>query len=107
MTVLGLDTSNYTTSIAFLGDDGGEIVPVCCPVKPGELGLRQSDAVFHHREKPAGAFGQAVSPFGRTDRFRRGCQHPAKSRGGKLYALLSGGVFPCGNAGPMPERAAV
>ena len=24
MTVLGLDTSNYTTSIAFLSDDGGE-----------------------------------------------------------------------------------
>ena len=48
MTVLGLDTSNYTTSIAFLSDDGGENCSRLLPVKPGELGLRQSDAVFHH-----------------------------------------------------------
>ena len=46
---------------------------------------------------------RAVAPLKNLP-IRRGCQHPAKSRGGKLYALLSGGVFPCGNAGPMPER---
>ena len=40
MTVLGLDTSNYTTSIAFLSDDGGENCSRLLPVKPGELGLR-------------------------------------------------------------------
>ena len=39
MTVLGLDTSNYTTSIAFLSDDGGENCSSLLPVKPGELGL--------------------------------------------------------------------
>ena len=45
---LGLDTSNYTTSAAYL-DDGGLVQQKCpLPVKPGELGLRQSDAVFHH-----------------------------------------------------------
>ncbi len=46
--VLGLDTSNYTTSAAWYRD--GEIVqqkrPL--PVREGALGLRQSDAVFHH-----------------------------------------------------------
>jgi len=45
---LGIDTSNYTTSLALY--DGNEVVqhkrPL--PVKPGELGLRQSDALFHH-----------------------------------------------------------
>ncbi|HEX3017728.1 MAG TPA: peptidase M22 [Caproicibacter sp.] len=46
--VLGIDTSNYTTSAALLC--GGEIrqSKKLLPVKPGEMGLRQSDAVFHH-----------------------------------------------------------
>lgn len=48
MIALGFDTSNYTTSIA--AHDGA--APVNCSrlldVKPGELGLRQSDALFAH-----------------------------------------------------------
>ena len=52
---LGIDTSNYTTSAAVC--DGGRIVEnirLPLPVKPGEAGLRQSDAVFHHvRNMPA------------------------------------------------------
>ena len=45
---LGIDTSNYTTSVALF--ENGEIVQKkqLLPVKEGELGLRQSDAVFHH-----------------------------------------------------------
>ena len=47
---LGVDTSNYATSLAVF-DTAGEVV--CAkkrflPVKPGQLGLRQSDALFHH-----------------------------------------------------------
>ncbi len=47
---LGLDTSNYTTSAAIYDTETGEIVQAkkLLPVKPGEKGLRQSDAVFHH-----------------------------------------------------------
>ncbi len=47
---LGLDTSNYTTSAALFDSAGGEIKQSkkLLPVKRGELGLRQSDAVFHH-----------------------------------------------------------
>ena len=48
MSVLGFDTSNYTTSIAFFDGNGGVNCSRLLPVKPGELGLRQSDAVFHH-----------------------------------------------------------
>ena len=48
MSVIGFDTSNYTTSIAFFDSAGGENVSKLLPVKSGELGLRQSDAVFHH-----------------------------------------------------------
>ncbi len=47
---LGLDTSNYTTSAALLNSDTGEIKSVgrLLPVAEGQLGLRQSDAVFNH-----------------------------------------------------------
>lgn len=48
--ILGLDTSNYTTSAALV-TAGGELVANCkrpLPVKEGERGLRQSDALFAH-----------------------------------------------------------
>ncbi len=47
---LGIDTSNYTTSVAIY-DSGSNSVISCkklLPVKEGEKGIRQSDAVFHH-----------------------------------------------------------
>ena len=48
MGVIGIDTSNYTTSVAFFDGTGGENCSKLLPVKSGELGLRQSDAVFAH-----------------------------------------------------------
>ena len=50
MQILGIDTSNYTTSAALLDLESGVIhqEKQLLPVKPGEAGLRQSDAVFHH-----------------------------------------------------------
>lgn len=48
MSVIGIDTSNYTTSIACFDGVSGVNCSRLLPVKPGELGLRQSDAVFSH-----------------------------------------------------------
>ena len=48
MSVIGFDTSNYTTSIAFFDGKDGLNCSKLLPVKEGELGLRQSDAVFAH-----------------------------------------------------------
>ena len=48
MTVLGFDTSNYTTSIAAFDGTSGENQSRLLPVKAGELGLRQADALFAH-----------------------------------------------------------
>ena len=48
MSVIGFDTSNYTTSIAWFDGEMGENCSRLLPVKQGELGLRQSDAVFAH-----------------------------------------------------------
>ena len=47
---LGIDTSNYTTSAALYDLSVNEIIQrkKLLPVKEGELGLRQSDAVFAH-----------------------------------------------------------
>ena len=48
MIAVGLDTSNYTTSIAWYDGSVGQNCSKLLPVKQGELGLRQSDAVFAH-----------------------------------------------------------
>ena len=48
MSVIGIDTSNYTTSIAFFDGADGVNCSKLLPVRQGELGLRQSDAVFAH-----------------------------------------------------------
>ncbi len=47
---LGIDTSNYTTSVALYNDEDNSVVNLkqLLPVKGGEKGIRQSDAVFHH-----------------------------------------------------------
>ena len=44
---LGIDTSNYTTSIALCDEDGEVLLNLkkLLPVKEGERGLRQSDAL--------------------------------------------------------------
>lgn len=46
----GFDTSNYTTSVALYDDVSKRVVhqKKLLPVKDGALGLKQSDAVFHH-----------------------------------------------------------
>ena len=48
MHTVGIDTSNYTTSIASFDGTGGMNISQLLPVKQGQLGLRQSDAVFAH-----------------------------------------------------------
>ena len=50
MYTIGIDTSNYTTSCAVYDTQNGNVLQKkkLLPVKPGEIGLRQSDAVFHH-----------------------------------------------------------
>ncbi len=47
---LGIDTSNYTTSASVYDSESGKMIyrKKLLPVKKGECGLRQSDAVFHH-----------------------------------------------------------
>ena len=48
--VLGIDTSNYTTSVSIVDEQLNLVANIKypLPVKEGERGLRQSDAVFAH-----------------------------------------------------------
>lgn len=50
---LGFDTSNYTTSTALYDPEHSQVYHAkrLLPVKPGEKGIRQSDAVFHHTQQ--------------------------------------------------------
>lgn len=50
---LGIDTSNYTTSAALYDSCKNTVISQkkLLPVKKGEVGLRQSDAVFHHTKQ--------------------------------------------------------
>lgn len=60
---LGIDTSNYTTSAAVYDSESGEVFQQrkLLEVKPGEKGLRQSDAVFQHTRRLPGIIEQLFS----------------------------------------------
>ena len=66
MSVIGIDTSNYTTSIAFFDGEGGENCSRLLPVRQGELGLRQSDAVFAHIKSLPELSGRLFSHIGKS-----------------------------------------
>lgn len=58
MSVLALDTSNYTTSVAVFDGQEGHNEGRLLEVRPGELGLRQSDALFQHIKRLPELFGR-------------------------------------------------
>lgn len=67
---LGIDTSNYTTSVCLYDADSRSVISRrrLLPVRQGELGLRQSDAVFHHVQQLPELFRQAFEGYdGRID----------------------------------------
>jgi len=66
MRTLGIDTSNYTTSVCVYDSVTGEVVQkkLLLPVKRGEKGLRQSDAVFHHTARLYPLVQELFAEFG-------------------------------------------
>ncbi|MGI6204024.1 MAG: O-sialoglycoprotein endopeptidase [Anaerovoracaceae bacterium] len=61
--VLGIDTSNYTTSAAVVSREGSVIINAerLLSVKHGERGLRQSDALFGHMENLPDIIGTVLN----------------------------------------------
>ncbi|MBQ4250100.1 MAG: hypothetical protein II705_08670, partial [Clostridia bacterium] len=45
---IGIDTSNYRTSVCLFTKDGYKNIGRLLPVEPGKAGLRQSEALFLH-----------------------------------------------------------
>ncbi|MBQ8569570.1 MAG: peptidase M22 [Oscillospiraceae bacterium] len=66
---LGIDTSNYTTSVAVYDSEKGGVIQekMLLPVKEGQLGLRQSDAVFHHTVQLPKVIGRLFERLGKSD----------------------------------------
>ena len=62
---LGIDTSNYTTSVCLYDTESGQVISErkLLPVRVGELGLRQSDAVFHHVQQLPELFESAFAQY--------------------------------------------
>ena len=62
---LGIDTSNYTTSVAVYDDVTNSVISrkKLLPVKAGEKGIRQSDAVFHHTVQLPQLINELVNDF--------------------------------------------
>ena len=58
--ILGIDTSNYRTSVALVSEDGEILFNYreLLPVPPGEKGLRQNEAVFAHLRQLSAAAEQ-------------------------------------------------
>ncbi len=107
---VGVDTSNYTTSLALCSEEGEVFANLKIPlaVKEGERGLRQSDAVFLHTknlpilfEKARGFFVEykplavGVSAYPRT---REGSYMPCF-----LAGVSAGGALASGLSVPLYE----
>lgn len=95
---LGIDTSNYTTSVCLYDDVTGEVISrrKLLPVKDGELGLRQSDAVFHHVQQLPELIESAFNGFDGDIRAI-----------GVSYAprTAEGSYMPCFTVGTMAARS--
>ena len=96
---LGIDTSNYTTSVALYDSESGQAVnsKKLLPVSQGAVGLRQGDAVFHHVQQLAQVFEDAV-----------------KQADGQICAVgvsttprpVEGSYMPCFSVGKMAAQIA-
>ena len=66
MKILGIDTSNYTTSCAWYDTCTNAIIQKkqLLPVAEGQAGLRQSDAVFHHTRQLPDMIAQLAEAIG-------------------------------------------
>lgn len=92
MLTLGIDTSNYTTSAALYDTDTNTVTQqkMLLPVKPGEKGLRQSDAVFHHTvQLPQVMSALCENAVGAVDAFGVSC-FPRRAEGSYMPCFLVG-----------------
>ncbi len=91
--ILALDTSNYTTSAALMHLDGELVANIKrpLPVKLGECGLRQSDAVFAHIKNLPEIMEEVRDKLnGRAPSFVGVSTRPRNLEGSYMPCFLSG-----------------
>lgn len=93
--ILGLDTSNYKTSLALIrGDETIADVRKFLKVREGERGLRQSEALFQHVQNLPELFTQLRGSLGSSfDGTIDGVAYSTRPR------AVSGSYMPCFTAG--------
>lgn len=89
---LGIDTSNYTTSAAVYDTKTGVLIQnkKLLPVKDGELGLRQSDAVFHHTCQLPDIVESVLSGYSGTLSAVAASDRPGQMEGSYMPCFLTG-----------------
>ncbi|HIW73471.1 MAG TPA: peptidase M22 [Firmicutes bacterium] len=89
---LGVDTSNYTTSTALYFPDAPAMRQNkrLLPVKEGELGLRQSDAVFHHTRQLPELLEGLLAAAGGPVRAIGVSEKPCEAEGSYMPCFLAG-----------------
>ena len=88
MNILGIDTSNYTTSVALAGEDGFRQSRKILSVGKGECGLRQSNALFLHTVNLPEMM-EALRPMGKIDAVAYSA-YPRDVEGSYMPCFLAG-----------------
>lgn len=90
---LGIDTSNYTTSAAIYESPHNVLLQekMLLPVKKGEKGIRQSDAVFHHTVQLPEIIDKLFKKTGKRDISAVGVSYaPRRLEGSYMPCFLTG-----------------
>lgn len=90
--VLGIDTSNYTTSAALFIHETRTLhtASKLLPVGRGQLGLRQSEAVFHHTKALPEIITAVIRDFGRIPDAIAVSVRPRDAEGSYMPCFLAG-----------------
>ena len=88
MRILGIDTSNYTTSVALAEEDGFRQSRKILSVGKGECGLRQSNALFLHTVNLPEMM-RALEPMGKIDAVACSA-YPRDVEGSYMPCFLAG-----------------
>ena len=101
MICLGIDTSNYTTSAALYDSEKGteRSVRRLLRVKEGEIGLRQSEALFAHVRHLGTMLPEAAESL-----RERGCEIAAAGVSSRPRSV-PGSYMPCFLAGVLAARS--
>ncbi len=90
---LGLDTSNYTTSLALVSSEGEILLNAkrLLPVKEGEVGLRQQNALFEHTKNLPALFEENAAQLSRFRVAAVGVSaRPRDAEGSYMPCFLAG-----------------